>query len=114
CSAWTRGGRSERRGIGFEIAVPIHLIAGVPGIPGIGGSRAYAPAGLWLPCGTARVRTSTYGAVRVCTLPCGAVRGALPSSPLGRPFCSGCGSSSTACAFCEFREIAVPGQLLHR
>src|SRR5699024_863371 len=94
--------RSERWGIDFEVVVPVHLVAGVPGIPGIGGARADSPAGLRF------------------------AGDAASSRALGRPFCAsrpfcagrsfraGRGSAPTACAFSEFRDIAVPGQLLHR
>src|SRR5699024_931319 len=54
-SVWA-GARSERWGIDFEVVVPVHLVAGVPGIPGIGGSRADPPAGLGFPGGAARDR----------------------------------------------------------
>src|SRR5699024_9216565 len=100
-SVWA-GARSERWGIHFEVVVPVHLVAGVPGIPGIGGSRADPPAGLGFPGGAAPARVLG--------------RSFCASRPFcaGRSFCAGRGPASTACAFCEFRDIAVPGQLLHR
>src|SRR5699024_8335239 len=54
-SVWA-GAPSERWGIDFEVVVPVHLVVGVPGIPGIGGSRADPPAGLRFAGGAASAR----------------------------------------------------------